>query len=419
MRNVSLKADTLVGSEIIKLGNEINQKIKEGQSIYNLTIGDFNPQLFPIPSLLKEHIVAAYKNNQTNYPPADGIPELKKAVKAFLLKNEGIAFGDDELMIASGGRPIIHAIYNAIVDPNDTVLYPIPSWNNNHYCHLTDAQRIEVQTTAEEGFMPSAKSLAPYLKDVVLLALCSPLNPTGTTFRRAELEKICDLVIEENKRRAGKSKPLYVLFDQMYWMLMADGIEHFNPLSIRPDMKPYTLFVDGISKSFAATGVRVGWGMGPAEVIGKMKSIIGHIGAWAPKAEQVATAHFLNDEVGVNTFLNELKLKINSRFDKLYTGIEAMRAEGFPIQIIKPEGAIYLSVQISILGKKDKQGKLIESTADITQFLLEEAQLALVPFTAFGCASGTDWYRISIGTLNEDDIPELLAKLKHALSQLN
>ncbi len=418
MRNVSLKADTLIGSEIIKLGNEINQKIKEGQSIYNLTIGDFNPQLFPIPSLLKEHIVAAYQNNQTNYPPPDGIPELKKAVKAFLLKNEGIAFADDELMIASGGRPIIYAIYEAIVDPNDKVLYPIPSWNNNHYCHLSDAQRIEVETTAEEGFMPSAKSLAPYLKDVVLLALCSPLNPTGTTFRRAELEKICDLVIEENKRRAGKSKPLYVLFDQMYWMLMADGIEHFNPLSIRPEMKPYTLFVDGISKSFAATGVRVGWGMGPAEVIGKMKSIIGHIGAWAPKAEQVATAHFLNDEVGVNTFLNELKLKINSRFDKLYTGIEAMRAEGFPIQIIKPEGAIYLSVQISILGKKDKQGKLIESTAAITQFLLEEAQLAIVPFTAFGCAAGTDWYRISIGTLNEADIPDLLLKLRQALSEL-
>lgn len=418
MRNVSLKADTLIGSEIIKLGNEINQKIKEGQSIYNLTIGDFNPQLFPIPSLLKEHIVAAYQNNQTNYPPPDGIPELKKAVKAFLIKNEGIAFADDELMIASGGRPIIYAIYEAIVDPNDKVLYPIPSWNNNHYCHLSDAQRIEVQTTAEEGFMPSAKSLAPHLKDVVLLALCSPLNPTGTTFRRAELEKICDLVIEENKRRSGKSKPLYVLFDQMYWMLMADGVEHFNPLSIRPEMKPYTLFVDGISKSFAATGVRVGWGMGPAEVIGKMKSIIGHIGAWAPKAEQVATAHFLNDEVGVNTFLNELKLKINSRFDKLYKGIEAMRAEGFPIQIIKPEGAIYLSVQISILGKKDKQGKLIESTAAITQFLLEEAQLAIVPFTAFGCAAGTDWYRISIGTLNEADIPDLLLKLRQALSEL-
>lgn len=418
MRNISLKADTLIGSEIIKLGNEINQKIKEGQSIYNLTIGDFNPQLFPIPSLLKEHIVAAYQNNQTNYPPPDGIPELKKAVKAFLLKNEGIAFADDELMIASGGRPIIYAIYEAIVDPNDKVLYPIPSWNNNHYCHLSDAQRIEVETTAEEGFMPSAKSLAPYLKDVVLLALCSPLNPTGTTFRRAELEKICDLVIEENKRRAGKSKPLYVLFDQMYWMLMADGIEHFNPLSIRPDMKPYTLFVDGISKSFAATGVRVGWGMGPAEVIGKMKSIIGHIGAWAPKAEQVASAHFLNDEAGVNTFLSELKLKINSRFDKLYKGIEALRAEGFPIQIIKPEGAIYLSVQISILGKKDKQGKLIESTAAITQFLLEEAQLAIVPFTAFGCAAGTDWYRISIGTLNEADIPDLLLKLRQALSEL-
>ncbi len=418
MRNVSLKADTLIGSEIIKLGNEINQKIRDGQSIYNLTIGDFNPQLFPIPGLLKDHIVSAYLDNQTNYPPADGIPELKKAVQQFLVKNEGIEFSDDEVMIASGGRPIIHAIYNAIVDPNDKVLYPIPSWNNNHYCHLTDAQRIEVETTPDDGFMPHADSLAPHLKDVVLLALCSPLNPTGTTIRRAELEKICDLVIEENKRRAGNSKPLYVLFDQMYWMLMADGVSHFNPISLCPAMKPYTLFVDGISKSFAATGVRVGWGMGPAEVISKMKSIIGHIGAWAPKAEQVATANLLKDEAGVNAYIKELKAKINSRFDKLFNGFEALRLEGYPVQIIKPEGAIYLSVQISILGKINKSGKRIETTADITQFLLEEAQLAIVPFTAFGCAQGTDWYRISIGTLNEDDIPELLAKLKHALSQL-
>lgn len=418
MQNVSNKAANLIGSEIIKLGNEINQKIKEGQQIYNLTIGDFNPKVFNIPSVLKEYIIAAYQNDETNYPPADGIFELKKAIQQFISKFEHIDFADDEIMVAGGGRPLIYAIYQTIVDKNDKVVYPVPSWNNNHYCHLTEAQKVEIETKAENGFMPTPEEIAPHLNDAVLLALCSPLNPTGTTFKEDQLAQICDLVLAENKKREGIKKPLYVLYDQIYWMLRTNGIEHYNPITLRPEMKKYTIFVDGISKSLAATGVRVGWSLGPAEVIGKMKSILGHVGAWAPKAEQVATAKFLTNENALQLFLAELKQKIDFRFNGLFNGFNTLKEKGYPVQIIAPEGAIYLTAQFALMGKTLPNGNVIKTTEDITSFLLNNAQLAVVPFTAFGCPSGTDWYRISVGTLKENDIPELLAKLEGALQLL-
>lgn len=418
MQNVSVKAATLIGSEIIKLGSEISQKIKEGHQIYNLTIGDFNPEIFPIPEALQQYIIEAYTARQTNYPAAEGMPELKQSIIQFISKYEHLDFADNEVLVAGGGRPIIHAIYKTIVDPGEKVIYPVPSWNNNHYCHLSDAQKVEIATKAEDGFMPTAEELAPHLSDAVLLALCSPLNPTGTTFKKEQLTAICDLVLTENKRRAGIQKPLYVLYDQIYWMLRADGIEHFNPVSLRPEMKPYTIFVDGISKSLCATGVRVGWGLGPAEIIAKMKAILSHIGAWAPRPEQIATAKFLANEHALTEFLKELKAKIVIRFDGMYNGFQKLKTKGYPVEIIKPEGAIYLTVQFAIKGKTTADGLLIESTQDITKFILNRAQLAIVPFTAFGCDTNTDWYRISIGTLREVDIPELLVKLENALAEL-
>jgi aspartate aminotransferase len=418
MNAVSLKASTLQGSEIIKLGGEINQKIKAGEQIYNLTIGDFSPKIFPIPDELKRLILEAYTNDETNYPPADGIAELKSAVLGLIERHENLSYALDEVMIAGGGRPLIYAIYQTLLDPGDKVLYPVPSWNNNHYCHLSDAQKIEIETKAENGFMPTASELQPYLKDATLLALCSPLNPTGTTFSEKALREICEMVLHENKERNGKRKPLYILYDQIYWMLLAEGVEHYNPVSLFPELKDYTIFVDGISKSLAATGVRVGWSLGPAPVIARMKSILGHVGAWAPKAEQVATAYFLNNEQSLNAYLEELKLKVNFRFNRVFEGIKAMKAEGLPVDIIAPEGAIYLSAQFSLLGKTKSDGKRIEKTEDITAYLLNEAKVAIVPFTAFGCATGTDWFRISVGTLAEKDIDDVLENLRSALQKL-
>jgi len=256
---VSQMAENLIGSEIIKLAADINEKIRNGEKIFNYTIGDFDPKIFPIPEELNNEIILAYQNHQTNYPAANGMLELRKSVSSFLRERQGLAYSSDEILISGGARPLIYATYITLLDPGDTVIFPVPSWNNNHYCHLSQANPVYVETLPENNFMPTAEELRPHLAGATLLSLCSPLNPTGTTFSKEQLESICDLVIEENRRRGPEAKPLYLMYDQIYWILTTSETKHYDPINLRPQMRNYTIFIDGISKSLAATGVRVGW----------------------------------------------------------------------------------------------------------------------------------------------------------------
>jgi aspartate aminotransferase len=228
------------------------------------------------------------------------------------------------------------------------------------------------------------------------------------------------MVLAENKNREAQGrKPLYILYDQIYWTLTFGQTQHFDPVSLFPELRPYTIFIDGLSKAFAATGVRIGWAFGPGEVIAKMKSILGHVGAWAPKAEQVATAQYLQQEQAVSAFLSEFKTALHNRLQGIYEGIEALRAEGFPVQAIAPQAAIYLTAQFNLLGRRTPQGKVLSSTPEITAYLLHEAKLAIVPFSAFGASADSTWYRISVGTCRMEDIPALLAALRTALAALS
>lgn len=415
---VSQMAETLMGSEIIKLSGEINKRIAEGAKIYNLTIGDFNPSIFPIPDLLNDEIIRAYQENQTNYPPADGILPLRQAVSNLIWEKQNLTFSPDEILIAAGARPLIYAIFTTIVDPGDKVISPVPSWNNNHYCHLSSAQQILVETKAENHFMPTRADIEPHISEAVLVALCSPLNPTGTMFSKEQLHGICELVVEENKRREGTGKkPVYIMYDQIYNLLSFGNKEHYNPVSLFPELKEYTIFVDGISKCLAATGVRVGWSFGPTYVINKMKSILGHVGAWAPKAEQVAVARYIDSKPEFENFLVHMKDEVKDRLQALYEGFKKMNEKGLAVEAIAPEGAIYLSVKFSLLGKKYKN-QTLQTTFEIASLLISEASFAVVPFTAFGNAPGTEWFRISVGTCTMEQIPAMLEGIEKVLSNI-
>lgn len=416
---LSSMAENLIGSEIIKLAGEINAKIKNGEKIYNLTIGDFNPNIFPIPTELKQYITDAYQANETNYPPADGILELRDAVVKYLAKYQGLNFSTDEILIAGGARPLIYAIFQAIVDAGDTVLFPVPSWNNNHYSHLSHAKPVFIETTAQDNFMPTAVGLKPYITDATLLALCSPLNPTGTTFSEKALREICELVITENIRRGiANEKPLYIMYDQIYWVLTYDGIKHIDPVSLYPELKDYTVYVDGLSKSFAATGIRVGWSMGPKYIIDKMKAILGHIGAWAPKAEQVASAKYMTQFDAIDKNLASFKNQVYKRLDGIYQGLKQLQSEGLPVEVVKPQAAIYLTVNFNFIGYSDAKGNVLQTNKDITQYILEEAKVAIVPFYAFGASNDSTWYRISVGTCKLEDIDGIIKNLHTALHKL-
>lgn len=416
---VSKIAENIIGSEIIKLAAEVNEKIKSGETIYNLTIGDFNPKEFPIPQELKEYIVEEYFGNQTNYPAADGMLELREAVSNLLKQRCDLNYEPSEILIAGGARPIIYSIFRTIVDPDDVILFATPSWNNNHYSYLNGAKPIVIEAVPENNFMPSANDFKPHISRASFIALCSPQNPTGTVFTKSGLEEICDLILEENKKRHETQKPVYLMYDQIYWALTQDNIKHYNPVSLRPEMKKYTIFVDGISKSLAATGVRVGWSMGPKFIIDKMKSILTHVGAWAPKAEQLATAKYLMQLDKYDSFISTQRQNINLRLRGFYEGIKQLKEEGFLVDAIVPQAAIYLTVKFSLQNQKTEDGRILTTTKEVTKYLLDEAKLAIVPFYAFGSSPNSEWYRLSIGTCSVDDVNGVITHLRLALKKLS
>ena len=414
---VSEMAENLVGSEIIKLAGDVRALIAQGKPIMNYTIGDFDSGIFPIPDKLKSLIINAYKLGHTNYPPANGIAELRQSVSSYLSHFGNLNYHADQVLIAGGARPLIYAAYQTIVNPGDMVIFPVPSWNNNHYTHLSGGEAIFIETTPENKFMPTAESFRPYISKAHLIAVCSPLNPTGTTFTKEGLAEICELILEENKKRQD-DKPVYLLFDQIYWMLKQDGVQHFDPVSLYPEMKHYTIYIDGISKAFAATGVRVGWAFGPDKIINKMKAILGHIGAWSPKAEQFATAEYLNDIKSIKSYHTVINQKITDRINGFYQGFIKLKQEGFAVDVIKPEAAMYLTVKIDLKGKSTTEGKILNTVEDTTKYILEEAHLAIVPFKAFGASTDSCWYRLSVGTCKIEEIGLVISKLRSVLSKL-
>jgi aspartate aminotransferase len=332
---------------------------------------------------------------------------------------EDLDYGINEILVASGGRPLIYAAFRAICDKGDKIIYAVPSWNNNHYTHFVGGEHIVIEAKAENNFMPTANDILPFIQQATLISLCSPQNPTGTTFRKKELEDICDMVITENIRRGDREKKLFVMYDQMYWHLTYGDIRHYDPVSLRPEMRPYTIFIDAISKVFAATGVRVGWGMGPATIINKMKAILTHIGAWAPMAEQKAVAHYLGQKDAIKKYLTHFKHGLEERLRGIYVGFQELKNEGLPVDAIAPEAAIYLTIKIDLAGKTTDDGKLLGDQGAVTAYVLNEAKLAVVPFYAFGASRGSPWYRLSVGTCKKEDIGEMIGKLREALKKLS
>ena len=417
---LSQLAENIVRSEIIDLALEVNERIGNGEKIYNLTIGDFNPNLFPIPEELRQEVITAYKKGQTNYPIADGMPELRAQVVNLLKQRANVDYSVDEVAIAGGARPVIYATYLTLIDEGDKVLFPVPSWNNNHYSYLSSAQQVLVETTAETKFMPTAEVLQPHIAEATLLALCSPLNPTGTTFSKKDLEDICDMVLEENAhRKTTGAKPLYLMYDQIYWALTHGDTKHYCPVELRPAMKEYAIIVDGISKSLAATGVRVGWAMGPESIIRKIRTFLTHIGAWSPRAEQLGAAAYLSNLEQYDAFIADIRKRANDRLTGFYNGFIKLKEAGLKVDAIAPEAAIYLTVQFDLIGMKTPNGKVLEMAKDVTAYLLDEAKVAMVPFYAFGASPNSSWYRLSVGTCKLEDIDEIMESIRLALNKLS
>jgi aspartate aminotransferase len=413
VESLSSLAQGLIGSEVLKIASEVRALMNAGRSVANLTVGDFAPSEFRIPRLLESLIAENLAAGQTNYPPSDGTLELRRAVIDFFKSELQLEYPLESAIIAGGSRPVIYAAYAAVVDPGDKVIYPTPSWNNNHYTYLTRGVPVELVVGAETNFMPTAEMIRPHVRGARLIAVCTPLNPTGTVMARSEVEKIARLVVEENERRPTTGeRPLFLLWDQVYWMLTFGDNRHYAPPQVVPEAAAWTIFVDGVSKALAATGLRVGWTVAPPAVASRMKDIIGHMGAWAPKAEQLAVATFLRQKDEITAYHDGMIRELRLRLDTLYDGMMAMRREGLPVNAIAPQGAIYLSAQFDLIGRG------FDTNEEIRHYLLEEAGFAVVPFQAFGLKQEDGWFRLSAGAVSVRDCEEGLQRVRAALLKL-
>ena len=210
---------------------------------------------------------------------------------------------------------------------------------------------------------------------------------------------------------------MFLLFDQVYWSLEFGRMTPISPPGLVPEVAPYTVMLDAISKSLAATGLRVGWSVGSPVVTQRMSDLLGHVGAWAPKAEQVATAEFIDDVEAFHAFRMEMHEKLRARLERLHRGIGALAARGMPVDAVEPEGTLYLSAHVDLFGRS-LEGVRMENNEDIRRALLVGAGLAVVPFQAFGLAREDGWFRMSVGAASLEAIGQGLDRLGAMLERV-
>jgi len=412
MEKLSNIGNNIVGSEIIKISQQIKE-IAKTKSVSNLTIGDFNSTLWPIPSTLRKHIQDAYEWDLTNYPNSQGELELRESVSKHIKHQFNVDYSPEEILIGGGVRPLIYTVYKATVNPGDGVIYPTPSWNNNHYCFLHKAEKQEIECLPENSFFPTVEDVKNKLRDnTSLVCICSPQNPTGRVINPEILKGICQVIVDENNIRKNQAytRPLYLFFDQIYSDITKEGL-FIHPLTLCPEIRDYLICADGISKSLNATGVRVGWLFGPKDIIGKMTEVLSHIGAWAPKPEQRALDVYIREDYeDYISHINYVTKEYEYISDKICGKLEELKKKGFNVDYQKPDGGIYVSVYLDYVHS-------FSSTEEYISFLINTCGLGIVPFEYFGSKSNKGWFRISIGNVSDLNLDSILKTIEKSVQK--
>ena len=396
-------------SRILSIAASVRAMIAQGKDVAPFTVGDFSPEQFEVPSELMTGIIEAISENETNYPPAAGLPELRESLASWMNHAYGLDVGSDGIIVGSGARPVLYASFRLFLEPGDGLAHGVPAWNNHYYVHLNDSIDIPIPGTPESRFLPTASAIKDRIQEMRVLILNSPLNPTGTCFSRDELKDICDVIVEENQQRkmSGK-KPLILVYDQVYSTMTAENIEHVHPVQVCPEIFDYTITLDAISKSLTGTGLRLGWMALPPALAPPVVALIGHMGAWPARPIQKAAAQLYSKPDVLEQYFLQLDEKISNRMTVLQNRLGQLSHYG--VSYVQPEGGIYLTTRFDLFSALG-----VKTNEEIRQWLLESAGVAIVPFQAFGLEEDTGWFRISVGAVSVEDISAAMDRLEAAL----
>jgi len=349
------------------------QKVRDlraaGRDIIGLTIGepDFNT-----PEHVKRAVIAAMDRNETKYPPIFGIPQLREAVQRKFIRDNGLDYSMDQIMVGTGSKQILFNTLLATLEPGDEVIIPAPYWIS--YLDMTlvaDGTPVVVDCSMENGFKITPQQLeAAITPRSKWLMINTPGNPSGAIYSRSEL-----LALAEVLRRHPQ---VWVLSDDIYEHLRFDGVEFCTMAQVAPDLADRTLTVNGVSKAYAMTGFRLGYAAGPRELINAMVKLQSQSTAGVNSLSQWAAVEALD---GPQEFIAERAAAFQERRDRLLEILNAVPG----ITCDRPQGAFYLFPRVAgLIGRRTPQGKVLENEQDIVLHLLEHAGVAVVQGAAYG-----------------------------------
>ncbi len=382
------------------LATAAKAKAMKAQGIDVVDFGVGEPD-FDTPDNVKEAAKRAIQSGFTKYTPASGTDELKEAVIEKFKKDNGLQYEKSQILVSCGAKHSLYNVAEALFDPGDEVIIPSPYWvSYPDQVLLNDAKPVIVETTEAEGFKLSARKLEKAVtKKTKALVLNSPSNPTGLAYDRKTLEEIAAIAVKHG---------FYVISDEIYEKLLYDGFTHVSIASLGPKIKDLTIVVNGVSKSHAMTGWRIGYAAGPKDVITAMANIQSQSTSNPASISQKAAVEALR---GPQDFIRIMNVEFDKRRKFMVERLN--RIKGF--SCLMPVGAFYAFPRVSALYGKSAGGKTIRNSSDFAAFLIEEAKVALVSGDAFGADAHI---RLSYATSMEI-IEKGLNRIEEAVKRLH
>jgi len=393
---ISNRVKSINPSQTLAITAQALKMKREGKKVISFAAGEPD---FDTPKNIKEEAISAIKQGFTHYTDNSGIIELKEAVIGKLKKDNKVEYKPAEIIISNGAKQCLFNAILTVCNPEDEVLLPTPCWvSYTEQIKFAQAAPIFINTYQEDAFKLSAAQVEEKISSKTkLLILNSPNNPTGAVYEMEELKKIAQLLVKYD---------IYCIGDEIYEKLIYDEAEHFTIASLSNEVKAKTIIINGVSKSYAMTGWRIGYAAGPEDIISGMGKIQGHSTSNPNSIAQKASVEALN---GRQETIEEMRREFDQRRKYMIEKLNQIKG----VSCLKPAGAFYAFPNVSkILEKGVKyNGKRIINSFDLADFILKEAEVALIPGSDF---EAEGYLRLSYATSMED-IKEGLDRIENIL----
>ncbi len=393
---LSNKFKSISPSPTLMIDSKFKQMKADGMNVVGFGAGEPD---FDTPKHIKEAAIAAINSGVTKYTPASGTLELKKAIADKFQKDNGLSYDPSQIVVSNGAKHSLINAFGAILNPGDEVIVPAPYWvSYPEMIKYNDGVPVVIYTTEESGFKFSAEQFAaaitPKTKAIVLN---SPSNPTGMVYTEEELRAIADVAVKNN---------IYVISDEIYEHLIYDGAKHVSIASFGEDIKELTIIINGVSKTYAMTGWRIGFTASNVQIAKAMGNVQSHTTSNPNSIAQAATVAALT---GPKADLDVMLKAFDERRKYMVERINAIEN----VSCLMPQGAFYVMMNISKLRGKTIKGKLINSADDFAEVFLDKELVAVVPGNGF---DAPDYVRWSYATSMEN-IKEGIDRLERLLSE--